>query len=234
MIEIADFEMGIVGRPVWRVVSTVDADQLSSELANCSGHVIVKVSGNDFDGINRLLRLGFCYSGASTRLTLPLSSLVSASDEAGFAPLTEADMEAAAAISDHAFGTRNRFADDPFLGQFAKDIHRQWLVNSLKGYAQRCLKVTHLGRLGGFATLHTTPPRASIGLIAVDANLRGKGLGRRLMARLIMYARDAGCTDIDVVTESENCAALDFYTRLGFRHRGSELALHRMALPARS
>lgn len=229
MIEEAAFETGILGRPVWRVTATADGERLAAGLAMCPHHVIAKVAGDDPAGINRLLTLGFRYSCASIRMARHGLSPVAAPAGATVSALVEADLPDAGTISDTAFAARNRFADDPLLGPVSNAIHRRWLANSLEGYAQACLKAEADGRLAGFATLHLAAPTSSIGLIAVDPAMRGRGIGHALFACLTDLAAAAGCTAMQVVTESENRAALDFYSGLGFRHAGSELSLYRPA-----
>lgn len=54
----------------------------------------------------------------------------------------------------------------------------------------------------------------------VEPALRGSGLGRALLQRLVAWGRAAGCRQVDLEVGWENRPAQDWYARLGFeRHR---------------
>jgi GNAT superfamily N-acetyltransferase len=53
----------------------------------------------------------------------------------------------------------------------------------------------------------------------VNADLRGSGLGRRLMAGLARIARDHGCLRVSLEVKSDN-QAREFYKRLGLVQKG--------------
>lgn len=58
---------------------------------------------------------------------------------------------------------------------------------------------------------------AEIGLVVVDAARRGNGLGRRLVAGAMRWARDAGCHSSYLQVEKNNAVAIGLYGSLGFR-----------------
>ena len=60
-------------------------------------------------------------------------------------------------------------------------------------------------------------PVLGIGLIDT---WQGRGLGRRLMARLIEEAKSAGCTGIELTTVPENERAFALYQKVGFVYLG--------------
>jgi ribosomal protein S18 acetylase RimI-like enzyme len=60
----------------------------------------------------------------------------------------------------------------------------------------------------------------------VEANLRGRGVGRELVARVIERARDAGMRAVWLETSSVNYPAIAFYRRLGFTLDGLDLSLY--------
>jgi GNAT superfamily N-acetyltransferase len=49
----------------------------------------------------------------------------------------------------------------------------------------------------------------------VQSSHRGRGIGRRLMARVCAIAADTGCSRVEWTTDRDNAAALAFYERLG-------------------
>lgn len=230
MIELAEFETSVVGHPVYRLLDAENCARLITGLEACPHHIIAKIHGDNLKGINQMLAQGFRYSCASLRLKCSMQAVQEvAPGEVSISRLSSMDLPSAYEISDTAFCSLNRYADDPFLGSFSAEIHRCWISNSVKGYANLCLKAELGDRLAGFATLHLSPPDASIGLIAVGSHFRRKGVGMLLANRLMTFALANGCQHMQVVTESENSTALNFYIDLGFRPSGSELSLYRSA-----
>lgn len=71
------------------------------------------------------------------------------------------------------------------------------------------------------ATAHGHPDKALqlfVSEVGVSDGMRGRGIGKRLMARLLQLARAIGCRDVWVATEESNAAARGMYTSL----RGKE------------
>jgi GNAT superfamily N-acetyltransferase len=50
----------------------------------------------------------------------------------------------------------------------------------------------------------------------VDAALRGRGVGRALLAAVEREARALGCRDIEITSARDRVGALAFYTALGY------------------
>ena len=53
--------------------------------------------------------------------------------------------------------------------------------------------------------------------MSVRRDLRGQGIGKRILAALLTAARDAGCTQVVLETTSTWTDAVAFYRRSGFR-----------------
>jgi GNAT superfamily N-acetyltransferase len=71
------------------------------------------------------------------------------------------------------------------------------------------------GKVVGGAILYAYWGWLEISLLALEAEARGQGLGRRLMARIEDLARREGCTRIR--TESFEREAFGFYRKLGYQ-----------------
>jgi ribosomal protein S18 acetylase RimI-like enzyme len=52
--------------------------------------------------------------------------------------------------------------------------------------------------------------------LAVERELRGRGIGTRLLTAAVQAARDDGCLVLKLLVEHDNAAALSLYRRLGF------------------
>lgn len=68
------------------------------------------------------------------------------------------------------------------------------------------------GRIVGSAALESYHPYALLRSVAVDATLRGQGLGAALVERAVEMARDRGVRAIYLLTET----APAFFAKLGF------------------
>src|SRR5690606_14128178 len=69
----------------------------------------------------------------------------------------------------------------------------------------------------GFVTLGEKKDRADIGIIAVDQNHRGKGIGKALMSSAEKWASDKGYNSIQVVTQGDNVPACLLYESCGYK-----------------
>lgn len=87
------------------------------------------------------------------------------------------------------------------------------------------------GRPAGFLDLILFPDVAhggKIGVInnlVVDAPVRGRGLGTRLLREAIHYSRQRGAVELHVWTDFDNTAALELYESVGFVRRAMLLEL---------
>jgi len=74
--------------------------------------------------------------------------------------------------------------------------------------------------LAGFAIMHFGDEIAHLNLLAVDAHLQRRGLGRQLLAWLEKTAITAGTFTVCLEVRARNPVALLFYRRLGFTESG--------------
>jgi ribosomal protein S18 acetylase RimI-like enzyme len=65
-------------------------------------------------------------------------------------------------------------------------------------------------------TLWHTGPCALIEELVVDEGARRRGIGRALIGAALDWARDQGCSEVEVSTDHDNTDAQVFYQRLGF------------------
>ena len=78
------------------------------------------------------------------------------------------------------------------------------------------------GEIWGVVRLSSDPDNVGAEFaIIVRSDLKGSGLGRLLMLRIIEYARQRGLTELEGLVLRENSTMLDFSRRLGFRITGS-------------
>jgi GNAT superfamily N-acetyltransferase len=85
-------------------------------------------------------------------------------------------------------------------------------------------------RLLGVATLHATPvlhragPVGRVTALVVDASVRGRGIGRALMAAAERWAADQGCVLIEVTSNQRRADAHKFYEGLDYERTSYRFA----------
>jgi [ribosomal protein S18]-alanine N-acetyltransferase len=83
------------------------------------------------------------------------------------------------------------------------------------------------GRLRGFILSRLAADEAEILTIAVEAAMRGKGVGRALLAENLRQASNAGARAMFLEVDKDNAAALALYKRLGFVKVGERAGYYR-------
>jgi dTDP-4-amino-4,6-dideoxy-D-galactose acyltransferase len=115
-------------------------------------------------------------------------------------------------------GEFSRFRIDS--GFDSTDFYRMyeiWINKSLESAHSVVLVEEVENKLAGFVSLDFNDSEtATIGLIAVDSEVRGKGVGRKLMAQAESAALKAGKKQIRVATQQKNVLATNFYEKQGY------------------
>lgn len=120
-----------------------------------------------------------------------------------------------------------RFYADPTLDdERCDDLYEAWLRSSMDGWAHTVIAG---GRVppDGYVTVHVDGDTSSIGLIAVDADARGHGLGQVLVEGALSAAYKAGAETMSVVTQGRNIAAQRLFQRCGFKTTRTDLWFHK-------
>ncbi len=111
-------------------------------------------------------------------------------------------------------------------------LEPRFVEDYLKWPGCRVLLAESEGRVFGLLSYHIRPnlyhagPASLIEELIVRAEMRGLGVGERLVRTAIADAREAGCTEISVSTMLENEDAQRFYRRLGLGDDALLLEMH--------
>lgn len=92
------------------------------------------------------------------------------------------------------------------------------------GYLCRVIEVN--GEIGGYGIMSYGAGEAHILNICVRGDLRGRGIGRRLMLFLLERARAAQMQDVFLEVRPSNPAAISLYVSLGFSQIGIRKAYY--------
>lgn len=115
----------------------------------------------------------------------------------------------------YASGCCSRFFRDARLAPFFKKMYSLWLERDFREGA--VLTRTDGAHPSGVATVSIDGPVAHVGLVAVDASCRGRGIGGQLMADIEAYVRNRDAETVEVVTQGDNVPARRLYERCGYQ-----------------
>lgn len=113
-------------------------------------------------------------------------------------------------------GVYSRFACDPQLAPFFHPMYRIWLKKELAD--GKVFIWPDEDRPQGMATVSVKGGIGKIGLVAVSAESRGKGIASRLMTATDVWLRKQGVRECEVATQGRNRAARALYEKAGFSY----------------
>lgn len=122
-------------------------------------------------------------------------------------------------------GQYSRFnTDSNFTKSDFEKLYIAWMKNSLnKTFAKEVL--VYDGEVG-MVTLSEKDNRADIGLIAVENNSQGKGIGKSLMESAEKWFANHKYNTIQVITQGDNSPAKKLYESCGYSIEKTEYVYH--------
>ncbi|MBI4873468.1 MAG: GNAT family N-acetyltransferase [Acidobacteria bacterium] len=144
-------------------------------------------------------------------------------------PATAADLPALRRIARTSHGSSRFYADPNFPRDRCAGLYEAWIANSYDaGFADAVLIGESGGEVAGYITCSMADSaRGRIGLFAVDAAARGRGLGRRLIEQSLAWFAAHGAGEAVTVTQGKNLGAVRVYERRGFTAASVQLWYHR-------
>lgn len=111
------------------------------------------------------------------------------------------------------FKIDKRFKNSDFI-----KLYHKWIDNYLgSDIGNDLFLYVENDRLLGFITVSYSCKVATIGLIAVNKDVRGKSIGTKLLKKVEKRAVLNGCTTVVVATQLQNKIACNFYSRNGYK-----------------
>jgi dTDP-4-amino-4,6-dideoxy-D-galactose acyltransferase len=117
-------------------------------------------------------------------------------------------------------GIYSRFyVDKNFNNQEYERLYTRWIENAVNDdLTFDIILAVKNNSIIGFATLNKkNNVLADIGLVAVSKESRGLGIGKQLMQEALARAQQAGFTEIQVITQLDNLAAMNLYKSTNFK-----------------
>lgn len=125
-------------------------------------------------------------------------------------------------------GKYSRFnIDDKITSAKFQDLYHLLMINSVnKKIAREVLVYEQNNNIVGFVTLADKNIKGDIGILAVDPNYRGQGIGKSLMCAAENWFFDNKYHAIQVVTQADNIPACRLYESCGYSVEKSEYYYH--------
>lgn len=164
--------------------------------------------------INRLQDMGFSF--IDLKVTFAIKT--SLGKAKGVRKAVAADISELRTIASQSFINDSRFNCKGFGKKKVQEFYSLWAEKAVKGtFDDCCLVAISKKKIAGFVTCRKVGEEAVIGLIAVEDNCRGLGIGSSLLTGCLDWAYRDGASLINVATEGKNLVAQNFYIKNGFQ-----------------
>lgn len=220
----------VMGRPAYTVrcvqAGGAEAAHITARLSEERAFATAKVPADDIGLTNILVDAGF----RVVDVTLTFSKNAGVAQACGSVrEATTGDEGSVREIARSAF-RYSRFHLDPLISnELANTIKMEWAGNFFKGLRGNAMLVAEMeGAVGGFCQLIVRNGDAIVDLIAVKTSFSRRGLARKLLAGVTVWAenRNISIQRLVVGTQAANTASVNLYESLGFRLASSTLVLH--------
>lgn len=157
----------------------------------------------------------------------PMSNKRRKLTEVRIRPASTSDIPRLQQISAGMF-TDSRFYNDPRLVSQADFLYSNWVRKSCEGYAESVLVAEVNGEQVGFISAHLeNESHGKIGLIGVQKEMQGLGIGRTLVNHCLEWFVQCRVATAYVVTQERNVTGLRLYERCGFSRTSRMLWYHK-------
>jgi dTDP-4-amino-4,6-dideoxy-D-galactose acyltransferase len=164
------------------------------------------------------------------RKTSPLPRALSEglSDEVQIRFSRKEDIHVLEAMARTAFRNTRFYSDGHFPTEACDHLYETWIRSSCEGYADAVLVVEVKNQPVGFVTCHLPKGSSSgsLGLLGVDSQVRGRGLGQILLTHALHWFAERGVGEITAPIPGCNIPSQRLYQHLGFLTRSVQLYYH--------
>ncbi len=145
-------------------------------------------------------------------------------------PSQAGDQTGLQAIAGTAHTATRFFNDSHFPHQRVEDLYAVWIALEVQGRAQTVLVAASTANQPlGYVSCHldAAQRKGTIGLVGVDAENRGKGIGKNLVLAAADWFRARETREVTVVTQGNNLAAQRLYQHCNFLSQNLQLWYHK-------
>lgn len=156
--------------------------------------------------------------------------IVEPSDTAGVVvrPALESDLSALKVIARSSHNDSRFYSDGRFPKSACDKLYEIWIEKSCSDSEGQVWVATHGDQVVAYVTcVKEEGGVGRIGLLAVQEQMRGAGVGRVIMQRGLQWFVEEGCSLVKVATQGGNTGALRFYGRIGFVPQQVSLWFHK-------
>lgn len=226
--EAQDFESGVFGAPMGRVVAAdKGGDDLGTLAKGWAQAGLWLVSARMPLGDEHIAQDLYACGFSAREILITLECLLKSTPHIppGVRLAVQDDRSACLDVARHAF-TYDRFhADTRVPDALADSLKEIWVANALDGRADAVLVVEDGGAISGFVTCMVSGEAAVIDLIGVAPGHQGRGLGKALVQGAL--AHYAGRKKVmRVGTQDTNEASLALYEGQGFHRKHFQVTYH--------
>ena len=124
-------------------------------------------------------------------------------------------------------GWRSRFRMDEQLIGFYEELYCTWLRNSLIRSNNNEVFISVVDeKIAGFLSVVKSGTNGKMTLMAVDEEVRGKGIGNNFVRKADFWYHSHGLLTANVITQKENKGACSLFERNGYRIVDTEYIYH--------
>lgn len=213
------WESDFFGKPIERVeivtLETTEGNHASAPPPKHGALQQIKLACHELAPIAFVQQQGFQLVEGEVDFCL---SLTAYSEPATLTCATTSDIPSLQTLFGSAF-PNSRFRAPYFSDEDSQRFYAEWIRKAVLGqFDDICLiQRTTNGELQGAVSLRVNSKTARIGLLAVEENARGQGIGTHLMQQAISWAQQQGAEKLFVATQHSNLNAIHLYQNLGAR-----------------
>lgn len=226
-VDYLQWESDFFSRPSAKLTLDLAENVLQRQDFNAFPLVQVKVQADQGETLDALYSLGFRLVEGEIDFTLDLRDADvgvegdaegnTEGDAVDYALGTQADLAAVSQLAGGAFQL-SRFRAPWYQRGDSGRFYSLWAEKAILGtFDTHCLTLkTQNGQLLGFVTLRPLEPGiARIGLLAVQPQATGRGIGKQLVNAAKHWCIAQGVSQLKVATQTGNIAALNLYRASG-------------------
>ncbi len=231
------WDTNFFGKRIARANNTLlDEDYIERLIAWCENHSIecLYFLADAFDAKTSRLAEQYQFRFVDVRMILEreLHNWTEAPDPAPGLTIRlvqPGDMTVFREIAKTSYTLSRFYFDTCFSREACASLYQTWIENSCQGYADRVLVAQVAERPVGYMTCHLREENKSgeLGLLGIDPDTRGSGIGNSLVRAALQWFNDQECTRVYVVTQGRNIAAQRLFQRNGFLTKSMQLWYHK-------